>query len=114
MRDQLAVLQAASSELMACSDFMILLRAVLTLGNHLNEGTMRGAASGGRSGLALAKTLSEQSCCSNVMQTLSGAPQQECCCRALCMLGNLTVRAPCKEVPQAHSVASALRRLRWQ
>ena len=46
VRDQLEVLQAASGELMACSDFMILLRAVLTLGNHLNEGTMRGAASG--------------------------------------------------------------------
>ena len=37
---------SASEELMACGDFMILLRAVLTLGNHLNEGTMRGSASG--------------------------------------------------------------------
>ena len=46
VRDQLEVLQAASGQLRACSDFMILLRAVLTLGNHLNEGTMRGAASG--------------------------------------------------------------------
>ena len=47
VRDQLEVLQAASGQLRACSDFMVLLRAVLTLGNHLNEGTMRGAASGG-------------------------------------------------------------------
>jgi len=46
VRNQLDVLMSASEELMACSDFMILLRAVLTLGNHLNEGTMRGAASG--------------------------------------------------------------------
>ena len=55
VRDQLEVLQSASSELMACSDFMILLRAVLTLGNHLNEGTMRGAASGGASCLAFGR-----------------------------------------------------------
>ena len=54
VRDQLEVLHSASGELMACSDFMILLRAVLTLGNHLNEGTMRGAASGGTLCLALA------------------------------------------------------------
>ena len=46
VRGQLDVLRSASGELMACSDFMILLRAVLTLGNHLNEGTMRGSASG--------------------------------------------------------------------
>ena len=46
MRGQLEVLMSASEELMACADFMILLRAVLTLGNHLNEGTMRGSASG--------------------------------------------------------------------
>lgn len=39
---------SASGELMACGDFMVLLRAVLTLGNHLNEGTQRGAASGER------------------------------------------------------------------
>ena len=57
MRDQLEVLQSASGELMACSDFMILLRAVLTLGNHLNEGTMRGAASGGMLCLALADAI---------------------------------------------------------
>ena len=57
VRDQLEVLQAASGELMACSDFMILLRAVLTLGNHLNEGTMRGAASGRTSCLASADTI---------------------------------------------------------
>ena len=46
VRGQLEVLMSASEELMACGDFMILLRAVLTLGNHLNEGTMRGSASG--------------------------------------------------------------------
>ena len=46
VRGQLEVLMSASEELMACADFMILLRAVLTLGNHLNEGTMRGSASG--------------------------------------------------------------------
>ena len=46
VRDNLAVLAGACDQLTSCSDFMVLLQAVLSLGNHLNEGTMRGAASG--------------------------------------------------------------------
>jgi len=46
VRGQLDVLRGACEQLTACGDFMALLQAVLTLGNHLNEGTMRGAASG--------------------------------------------------------------------
>jgi hypothetical protein len=40
------MLRGACDQLTGCSDFMVLLQAVLTLGNHLNEGTMRGSASG--------------------------------------------------------------------
>ena len=46
MRDNLGVLRGACDQLTSCSDFMVLLQAVLSLGNHLNEGTMRGSASG--------------------------------------------------------------------
>ncbi len=46
VRDNLGVLRGACEQLMGCGDFMVLLQAVLSLGNHLNEGTMRGAASG--------------------------------------------------------------------
>ncbi len=46
MHSQLDVLRSSCDQLTGCSDFMVLLQAVLTLGNHLNEGTMRGAASG--------------------------------------------------------------------
>ncbi|KAK9817525.1 hypothetical protein WJX74_007435 [Apatococcus lobatus] len=45
-RGQLEALQKASEQLQASTDFMTLLQAVLALGNHLNKGTMRGAASG--------------------------------------------------------------------
>lgn len=49
VHSQLDVLRGSCDQLTGCSDFMVLLQAVLTLGNHLNEGTMRGAASGGTS-----------------------------------------------------------------
>lgn len=45
-RGQLEALKEASEQLQASTDFMTLLQAVLALGNHLNKGTMRGAASG--------------------------------------------------------------------
>ena len=45
-KGQLGALQVASEQLQASTDFMTLLQAVLALGNHLNKGTMRGAASG--------------------------------------------------------------------
>ena len=62
VRGQLEVLMSASEELMACGDFMILLRAVLTLGNHLNEGTMRGSASGAHSTPLLPKQADFTAC----------------------------------------------------
>ena len=62
VRGQLEVLMSASEELMACGDFMILLRAVLTLGNHLNEGTMRGSASGAYSTCTPVATASSVYC----------------------------------------------------
>ncbi|BDA50905.1 probable formin-like protein 14 at C-terminar half [Coccomyxa sp. Obi] len=46
VRGNLDVLRGACDQLTDCGDFMVLLQAVLSLGNHLNEGTMRGAASG--------------------------------------------------------------------
>ncbi len=46
VRGNLEVLRGACDQLTGCGDFMVLLQAVLSLGNHLNEGTMRGAASG--------------------------------------------------------------------
>ena len=46
VRGNLDVLRGACDQLTGCGDFMVLLQAVLSLGNHLNEGTMRGAASG--------------------------------------------------------------------
>ena len=45
-RGQLEALKMASEQLQTSTDFMTLLQAVLALGNHLNKGTMRGAASG--------------------------------------------------------------------
>ncbi|KAK9806804.1 hypothetical protein WJX72_003461 [[Myrmecia] bisecta] len=46
VREQLDLLKRACGELGGSQDFMALLQAVLALGNHLNEGTMRGAAAG--------------------------------------------------------------------
>eukprot|EP00884_Botryococcus_braunii_P003894 jgi/Botrbrau1/13505/Bobra.0082s0098.1 len=43
---QLLLLREACAQLHTSADFMALLQAVLKLGNHLNEGTMRGAAAG--------------------------------------------------------------------
>ncbi len=46
VREQLGALQAACGVLRASADLMTVLRAVLLTGNHLNEGTARGAADG--------------------------------------------------------------------
>ena len=46
--EQMGVLAAACAELRDCPPFMKLLQAVLELGNHLNQGTQRGAAAGFR------------------------------------------------------------------
>lgn len=46
MRGQLGALQAACAALKGSADLMTVLRAVLLTGNHLNEGTHRGAADG--------------------------------------------------------------------
>ena len=46
MRSQLEVLSRASQEVQSSQDFTALLQAVLALGNHLNEGTHKGNASG--------------------------------------------------------------------
>jgi len=48
VREQLGALQAACGALRASADLMTVLRAVLLTGNHLNEGTARGAADGAR------------------------------------------------------------------
>lgn len=52
VRGQLGVLRAACEQLAGCGDFVTLLAAVLRLGNHLNEGTLRGQASGAGAPLA--------------------------------------------------------------
>lgn len=52
VRGNLEVLRGACDQLTGCGDFMVLLQAVLSLGNHLNEGTMRGAASGVKSDIS--------------------------------------------------------------
>ena len=46
VRSQLEVLSRASQEVQGSQDFTALLQAVLALGNHLNEGTHKGNASG--------------------------------------------------------------------
>ena len=46
VREQLGALQAACAALRGSADLMTVLRAVLLTGNHLNEGTHRGAADG--------------------------------------------------------------------
>jgi hypothetical protein len=46
--EHLEVVRAACSELQGCAAFTKLLQAVLELGNHLNQGTQRGAAAGFR------------------------------------------------------------------
>ena len=46
MRGQLEVLRSACREVQGSQDFTTLLQAVLALGNHLNEGTHKGNASG--------------------------------------------------------------------
>ncbi|KAK9825141.1 hypothetical protein WJX81_003866 [Elliptochloris bilobata] len=48
VREQLGALQAACGALKGSTDLMTVLRAVLLTGNHLNEGTHRGAADGFR------------------------------------------------------------------
>ena len=45
-RSQLEVLSRACQEVQGSQDFTTLLQAVLALGNHLNEGTHKGNASG--------------------------------------------------------------------
>ncbi|PSC67234.1 formin 6 [Micractinium conductrix] len=44
--EQLEIVRTACTELHGCSAFTKLLQAVLELGNHLNQGTQRGAAAG--------------------------------------------------------------------
>jgi hypothetical protein len=44
--EQLALVRAACQQLRSCEPFLKLLQAVLELGNHLNQGTQRGAAAG--------------------------------------------------------------------
>lgn len=46
VQSQLEVLSNASQEVQGSQDFTALLQAVLALGNHLNEGTHKGNASG--------------------------------------------------------------------
>lgn len=46
VRGQLEVLRSACREVQGSQDFTTLLQAVLALGNHLNEGTHKGNASG--------------------------------------------------------------------
>jgi hypothetical protein len=46
VRGQLDTLRGACAQLGGCADLQTLLSAVLSLGNHLNQGTMRGSASG--------------------------------------------------------------------
>ena len=46
VRGQLEVVRSASREVQGSQDFTSLLQAVLALGNHLNEGTHKGNASG--------------------------------------------------------------------
>ena len=113
VREQLAVLQGASGELRACSDFMILLRAVLTLGNHLNEGTMRGAASGRTSCLALADIIPEHTL---MLQRHAHNPTQRTVAEVVLSChahaGQQHERGHCvKMLPQVHSGALALQGL---
>lgn len=46
VRGQLEVLRGACREVQGSQNFTTLLRAILALGNHLNEGTHKGNASG--------------------------------------------------------------------
>ena len=46
MKSQLEVVRSACREVQGSQDFTTLLRAILALGNHLNEGTHKGNASG--------------------------------------------------------------------
>ena len=46
VRGQLEVVRSACREVQGSQDFTTLLQAVLALGNHLNEGTHKGNASG--------------------------------------------------------------------
>lgn len=67
VRGQLDVLCGACKQLTSCGDFMALLQAVLTLGNHLNEGTMRGAASGAPTALAQPSGPSRDNMCQELL-----------------------------------------------
>ena len=46
VKSQLEVVRSACREVQGSQDFTTLLRAILALGNHLNEGTHKGNASG--------------------------------------------------------------------